>query len=117
MSGSTFSKTSARERRQAESSAPEPDRQSASPGSQADIMALQSMAGNQAVNTVVNSLGGGSPMPLEMRSEMEQRFDEDFSRVRLHTDARAAQSSTNLGAKAYTVGNDIVFCEGHFTPE
>jgi DNA/RNA endonuclease G (NUC1) len=118
MSSSTFSKTSAHDRhRKAESSAPEPDRQPNSIGLQADILALQRMAGNQAVNTVVNSLGGGAPMPLEVRSEMEQRFGENFSLVRLHTDARAEQSATDLDAQAYTFGNDIVFNEGRFTPE
>jgi hypothetical protein len=118
MSSSTFSKTSTHDRhRKAESSAPEPDRQPNSIGLQADILALQRVAGNQAVNTVVNSLGGGAPMPLEVRSEMEQRFGEDFSLVRLHTDARAEQSASDLDAQAYTYGNDIVFNEGRFTPE
>ena len=41
--------------------------------------------------------------------EMESRLGEDFSGVRIHTDARASQTAVALGAQAYTVGRDIVF--------
>ena len=83
---------------------------------QANILALQRSAGNKAVNTAVNSLGEGTPMPMELRSELEQRFGEDFSRVRMHTDTRAAQLAKELTAKAYTFGNNIVFNQGRYTP-
>ncbi|MFZ4699113.1 MAG: DUF4157 domain-containing protein [Candidatus Methylumidiphilus sp.] len=85
-------------------------------GLNADVMAMQRMAGNSAVNHLVNSLGGGSPLPMELRGDMEQRFGEDFSQVRMHTDARAAESAEGFDAKAYTVGNNIVFNEGRFNP-
>jgi hypothetical protein len=45
------------------------------------------------------------------------RLGHDFGRVRVHTDARAAQSARMLGAEAYAVGNHIVFGEGHYQPE
>jgi hypothetical protein len=41
----------------------------------------------------------------------------DFSRVRIHTDARAADSTSAVNAKAYTVGQDIVFGSGRYTPD
>ena len=85
-------------------------------GMATDVMSLQRTAGNSAVNALVNSLGGGAPLPLELRGEMEQRFGEDFSKVRMHTDARAAQSADELNAKAFTFGSDIVFNKGRFTP-
>jgi hypothetical protein len=47
---------------------------------------------------------------------MESRFNHDFSRVRTHTDARAAKSSAALHAHAYTVGQEIVFGEGQYAP-
>jgi uncharacterized protein DUF4157 len=47
---------------------------------------------------------------------MEQRFGCDFSRVRLHTGVTARQSACDLNADAYTVGNDIVFGAGRFSP-
>lgn len=81
-----------------------------------DLLAVQRSAGNGAVNTLVSSLGGGAPLPMELRNEMEQRFSEDFSSIRIHTDTRAAQSAAELNAKAYTFGNNIVFNAGRFTP-
>ncbi len=40
----------------------------------------------------------------------------DFSRVRIHTDDRAASSARSLDALAYTVGHDIVFDRGRYAP-
>jgi hypothetical protein len=40
----------------------------------------------------------------------------DFSKVRIHADARAAESARSVSAKAYTVGDDIVFAEGQYAP-
>jgi len=50
------------------------------------------------------------------RSFMEPRFGHDFGHVRVHTDARAAESAYTVGADAYTVGSHIVFAEGKFAP-
>lgn len=82
-----------------------------------DLRSLQRTAGNSSVNNLISSLGGGAPLPMELRGEMEQRFGEDFRKVRMHTDTRAARSADELNAKAYTLGNNIVFNEGRFTPE
>lgn len=57
----------------------------------------------------------GQPLDAGTRSFMEQRFGRDFSQVRLHTDARAAQSASDLNALAYTVGNHITFGLGQYT--
>ncbi len=43
---------------------------------------------------------------------MESRFGYDFSGVRMHTDARAAESARAVNALAYTVGNKVVFDSG-----
>jgi hypothetical protein len=47
---------------------------------------------------------------------MESFFGHDFSRVRVHTDARAATSAQAVQASAYTVGQDIVFARGKYAP-
>jgi hypothetical protein len=47
---------------------------------------------------------------------MEGRFNHDFSRVRVHTDARAFESARAVGALAYTVGPDIAFADGQYAP-
>lgn len=54
----------------------------------------------------------GEPMQPELRHDMESRFGHDFSAVRLHTDAAAAQSAGDVQARAYTAGNHIVFGSG-----
>ena len=40
----------------------------------------------------------------------------DFSQVRIHTDERAAESARAVDALAYTVGRDVVFGAGQFSP-
>jgi hypothetical protein len=47
---------------------------------------------------------------------MEQRFDHDFSAVRVHDGAVAEQSASDVNASAYAVGHDLVFAAGQFAP-
>jgi hypothetical protein len=47
---------------------------------------------------------------------MEPLFGRDFSNVRVHTNAIAAQSSREINARAYTVGNHITFGAGQYSP-
>ena len=44
----------------------------------------------------------GRPLEPSVRGEMEARFGHDFSRVRVHADARAAASAEAVSAQAYT---------------
>jgi hypothetical protein len=48
---------------------------------------------------------------------MEPRFGHDFSKVRIHADAQAAESARAVSAKAYTVGQHIVFGQGRYAPQ
>ncbi|HET6976767.1 MAG TPA: DUF4157 domain-containing protein [Pyrinomonadaceae bacterium] len=59
----------------------------------------------------------GEPLNDELREFFEPRFGHDFSRVRIHTDARAADTSKALNARAYTVGRDVAFASGQYNPE
>ena len=56
----------------------------------------------------------GRPMSDALRRDMEPRFGHDFARVRIHADALAAASARDVHARAYTVGDDIVFGAGRF---
>jgi hypothetical protein len=58
----------------------------------------------------------GRPLDPAARAFMEPRFGYDFSQVRVHSDENAARSARDIAAKAYTVGNDIVFGAGQFDP-
>jgi hypothetical protein len=50
------------------------------------------------------------------RAVLEPRLGHDFSRVRIHTDERAAQAARSVGARAFTLGQDIVFAQGQYAP-
>lgn len=67
------------------------------------------------VHSTVSS--SARPMDVATRKEMESRIGFDFSKVRLHTDARASASARALGARAYTLGSDVVFGEGRYAPD
>jgi hypothetical protein len=83
-----------------------PHRYSASLDRQVDVPTI--------VNEAINS--PGQPLDPVTRSQMESRFGHDFSRVRVHTDARAAESALAVDAQAYTLGQEIVFRDGQYAP-
>ena len=58
----------------------------------------------------------GHPLDPETRGFMEPRFGRDFSNVRVHNDAKAADSARAVNALAYTVGKDVVFGQGQYQP-
>ena len=58
----------------------------------------------------------GHTLDSAIRSSMEPPFGHDFGHVRVHTDARAAESARAINALAYTVGCDVVFGVGQFAP-
>src|SRR5438105_8788104 len=63
------------------------------------------------------SLGPGRPLDPTTRAEMENGFGHDFGHVRVHTDARAAESARSVNALAYTSGRDVVFGAAQYAPE
>jgi len=60
---------------------------------------------------------GGQALSPATRAFMEPRFGHDFSRVRVHTDAKAADTAQSVQAKAFTVGRDIVFGGGQYASD
>jgi hypothetical protein len=58
----------------------------------------------------------GWPLDASTRAYMEPRFGHDFGKVRIHADARAAASARSVNALAYTVGQDIFFGDGRYSP-
>jgi Domain of unknown function (DUF4157) len=65
---------------------------------------------------VVRNLGAGVPLDASTRQFMEPRFGRDFGTVRVHTGGSAAASARALNALAYTVGRDVVFGSGQYSP-
>lgn len=74
-------------------------------------------AGGGAPQIVDEVLGTvGEPLDSSTRVFFESRFGYDFSHVTVHCDARAAESAKAVDALAYTVGHDVVFGAGQFSP-
>jgi hypothetical protein len=55
---------------------------------------------------------GGTPLPPATRVDFEPRFDFDFSSVRVHAGAKAAESARAIGARAYAAGVHVVLENG-----
>ncbi len=79
-----------------------------------DSTNTQSATMRAAVPDVLQSRG--QPLDTATRTRMEDRLSHDFGQVRVHADARAAESAHAFGATAYTVGRDIVFGAGQYRP-
>ena len=62
-------------------------------------------------------LGEGRPLDSESRRYFEPRFNRDFSSVRVHADDAAARNAKMINARAYTVGHDVVFAAGEYSPD
>ena len=58
----------------------------------------------------------GWPLPKSTRTFMETRFGQDFNRVRLHTGLRAAEMAQSLQARAFTIGQHVVFGANQLRP-
>jgi len=58
----------------------------------------------------------GQPLDATSRFFFEPRFASDFTKVRVHTDERAALSARSVRAAAYSVANHLVFGSGRYSP-
>ena len=65
---------------------------------------------------IQSQLGEGHSLEGGVQARMSEALGQDFSRVRVHTDARAAELSESLSARAFTIGNDIAFGAGEYQP-
>ena len=61
--------------------------------------------------------GAAQLVPLETRSLLEPLFGHSFADVRVFSDSNAAQTAEDLHAKAFTIGQNISFADGHYQPE
>lgn len=76
--------------------------------------ATTAMTAPPIVHDVLSS--SGQPLDATTRDFFEPRFGHDFSNVRIHADPVADKSAREVNAHAYTVGHDIVFSSGKFSP-
>ena len=98
---------------------------------------MQQTLGNQAVQRLIAQRSGGegaSELDDETSSAINSRrgqggqldegiaakagtaMGQDFSGVNVHTDSQADNLSRAVNAKAFTVGNDVFFKQGEYSP-
>jgi len=58
----------------------------------------------------------GSRLPDTLMRKFESSLGADLSGVRIHTGGASEHAADAVGAKAYTMGNDIHFGAGHYDP-
>ena len=105
---------------------PEPEMQrQVEPEEEEEEEMLQAKSREDATFEVTNDLesqinaikGGGRPLAKSERAYFEPRFGADFSQVKVHTGAQAAESAGAVNAKAYTLGQDVVFGTARYAPK
>jgi uncharacterized protein DUF4157 len=71
---------------------------------------------SSVLSSIAHARGGGRPLDSLTRTRMEAAFGVDLSGVRAHTGPQAALLSRDLGARAFTTGQDIFFGHGEYDP-
>jgi peptidoglycan hydrolase-like protein with peptidoglycan-binding domain len=80
------------------------------------LAALHRAVGNQGVRRSLQGGHGGRPMDAATRAFFEPRFGANLTGVRVHTGLAAERSAKSIDARAYTIGQDIVFGRGEYAP-
>lgn len=71
-----------------------------------------------SISSDIQSLqGGGQPLSRSTRGFFEHRIGADFSSVRIHNDTRATRAAQSVNARAFTLGHDVVFGAGEYSPQ
>jgi hypothetical protein len=98
-----------------------------------DVLQLQRTIGNKAVSRLLSEIAqrrehedgllqrepiqnreNTTGMPDEIKTKMEKAFNTDFSGIKIHANS---QKAPEVGALAYTQGNDVHFAPGQFMPK
>ena len=66
---------------------------------------------------IQGSRGGGRPLDERLLRQLEDTLNFDLSQVMVHTSSDADALSQDLGAKAFTTGEDIFFRQGAYDPD
>lgn len=67
-----------------------------------------------ALETATQSSGAG--LPSDIRGDLEGSLGASLADVRVHTGSDSANAAAAMGARAFTVGQDIHFGAGNFAP-
>ena len=74
-------------------------------------------AGGGGESAGIEGLSSGHTLPLSVQREFGPRLGHDLSGVRVHHDDAADRAATSVGARAFTLGRDLVFARGEWAPD
>ena len=86
------------------------------------LQAKKVSVSNPVVDSVIENQiqcmkGGGRSLSQGERAFFEPRLGYDFSDVRVHEDAKASEAARGVNARAFTIGKDVVFNAGEYSPD
>ncbi|MGD2076889.1 MAG: DUF4157 domain-containing protein [Chloroflexota bacterium] len=70
----------------------------------------------ETANAINSKRGSGGSLDSGVAEKAGDAMGQDFSDVNVHTDSQADELSRDLGAKAFTTGQDIFFQSGAYDP-
>ena len=76
-----------------------------------------SSGGGGGESSGVAGLSSGHALPLSLQSTFGPRLGHDLAGVRVHHDAAADRAARSVGARAFTLGRDLVFAHGEYAPD
>jgi len=64
--------------------------------------------------SIKRSKGRGHPLPVNLRNKMENAFNSDFTKVKVHNSSESDMLNQQIKARAFTTGHDIFLKEGEY---
>jgi hypothetical protein len=71
---------------------------------------------SDTASRIEGARGSGATLDPTLQTDMETAFDQSFQDVRIHTGHEAGELNDAVQARAFTVGNDIFFGKGNYSP-
>ena len=72
---------------------------------------------DETAGRISRERGGGQALDAGLQKSIEASLGADFSGVRVHTSAESDALNRDLGASAFTTGQDLFFRQGAYQPE
>ncbi|MBI9043746.1 MAG: DUF4157 domain-containing protein [Anaerolineaceae bacterium] len=67
-------------------------------------------------DSIQQARGGGNALPDSINRDARKQLGKNFKDVRIHTDSQADKLSRSVNARAFTIGKDVFFKEGAYSP-
>jgi hypothetical protein len=72
---------------------------------------------DETTNQINQHRGGGHVLDSGVQEKLGGAMGYDFSQVKVHTSPEAHDLNQQVGAKAFTTGNDVFFSQGAYSPQ